>query len=229
MKIGILQAGHLAEEIAAKHGDYTALYSALLDGYGLTFETYSVVDNVFPESATSCDGWLITGSRHGAYEDHDWIAPLEQLVRDAYAARIPMVGLCFGHQIIAKALGGTVEKYKGGWSVGKTEYQVVGSDQTLSINAWHQDQVVAKPEGARVVAQTDFCKFAGLVYDTRVLSYQPHPEFGNDLFVDLVEIRGRGVVPDAIIDKAVEITKGDLSSGQVGNQLAEFLIENRVN
>jgi GMP synthase-like glutamine amidotransferase len=82
----------------------------------------------FPKDIHDCDGWLITGSRFGAYEDHPFIPPLEDFIRAAYAAHVPVVGICFGHQIIAQAMGGKVEKYAGGWSVGPTEYNF--GDQT---------------------------------------------------------------------------------------------------
>ncbi|MEM7198484.1 MAG: type 1 glutamine amidotransferase, partial [Pseudomonadota bacterium] len=70
MKIGILQTGHPADEIKAALGDYTDSFALILEGHGFTFETYMVVDGVFPDSPNACDGWLITGSKHGAYEDH---------------------------------------------------------------------------------------------------------------------------------------------------------------
>ena len=101
MQIGILQTGLAPEMLAPKMGDYPDMFARLLDGNGFTFRTYRVVEGEFPASVTDCDGWLITGSRHGVYEDHPWIAPLEQFIRDAYAAHVPMVGICFGHQIVA--------------------------------------------------------------------------------------------------------------------------------
>ncbi len=145
MQIGILQTGHAPDALIAQTGDYPAMFARLLDGHGLTFRTWAVVDGEFPESIHDAEGWLITGSRHGAYEDHPWIPPLEDFIRDGYAARVPLVGICFGHQIIAQALGGKVEKYPGGWSVGPTDYDF--GDETLTLNAWHQDQVVEKPRG----------------------------------------------------------------------------------
>ena len=99
-------------------GDYDALFRDLLAGHGFDFVTFAVLDGEFPASVEDADAWLITGSRHGVYEDHDWIPPLEALIRKIDARRLPLVGVCFGHQIIAQALGGKVEKFKGGWSVG---------------------------------------------------------------------------------------------------------------
>ena len=109
MKIGILQTGHAPDELLHDRGDYDAHFARLLDGNGFTFRTYNVVDMDFPGSIHDCDGWLITGSKHGAYEDHPFIPPLEALIREVYNTDLPLVGICFGHQIIAQALGGTVE------------------------------------------------------------------------------------------------------------------------
>ncbi len=110
MQIGILQTGMAPDVLAPTMGDYPGMFARLLDGNGFSFRTYAVVKGEFPASATDCDGWLITGSRHGVYEDHPWIPPLEQLIRDAFASHVPVVGICFGHQIVAQAMGGKVEK-----------------------------------------------------------------------------------------------------------------------
>ena len=78
----------------------------------------------FPTSVSSCDGWIVTGSAFGAYEDHAFIPPLEDFIRANYKADVPMAGICFGHQIMAQALGGKVEKFSGGWGVGYTNYEM---------------------------------------------------------------------------------------------------------
>jgi len=128
MKIGILQTGHSPAELLGDLGNYGQLFVKLLDGQGFTFEIFDVLNMQFPDGPTDCDGWLITGSRHGAYEDLPFIPPLEDLIRAVYATDRPLVGICFGHQIIAQALGGTVEKFAGGWAVGRQTYDWNGEE-----------------------------------------------------------------------------------------------------
>ncbi|MGI9493741.1 MAG: type 1 glutamine amidotransferase, partial [Geminicoccaceae bacterium] len=174
MKIGILQTGKVPDELQAEHGDYPDMFARWLADPAFTFETYPVVDKVFPDSPDACDAWLITGSKHGAYEDHDWIPPLEKLIRQASAAGIPVVGICFGHQIMAQALGGKVEKFSGGWSVGVEDYAIEGIGDNVLINAWHQDQVVDLPGTASVVGSSPICRYAALRYGDHGFSIQPH-------------------------------------------------------
>ena len=139
MKIGILETGYRPEETIEEHGSYAHAFERLLDGFRLTFENRAALEGELPESVLSADGWLITGSKHGAYDDLPWIKPLEQFIVEAYRDAIPMVGVCFGHQIIAQALGGRVEKFDGGWSVGRVEYRLDGIGDRVPLFAWHQD------------------------------------------------------------------------------------------
>ncbi|MCF2904440.1 type 1 glutamine amidotransferase [Octadecabacter sp. CECT 8868] len=220
MKIGILQTGHSPDELRDVLGDYSNLFERLLDGQGFDFETFNIVDGVFPEGVDVCGGWLITGSKHGAYEDHPWIPPLETLIRDIYEAGRPLVGICFGHQIIAQALGGKVEKFKDGWAVGHQTYDWQG--EQVSLNAWHQDQVTRLPDGARPIASNSFCENAALVYGDKAFTVQAHPEFGSDVIEGLIRTRG-GAVPPELIAQAQERLNADVENARLAAQIGAFL------
>ncbi|MEL6464036.1 MAG: type 1 glutamine amidotransferase [Pseudomonadota bacterium] len=221
MKIGILQTGHAPNEVLGSMGDYDAMFARLLDGHGFDFATYNVVDMEFPEGPLASDGWLVTGSKHGAYEKHPFIPPLEDLIRDIHASGRPMIGVCFGHQIIAQALGGKVVKFEGGWSIGRREYTYKG--ETLAVNAWHQDQVVERPSGAKVIGSNAFCENAALVYGDRIWTIQPHPEFGSDMIEALAIHRAPGVVPKDLIEQARAQLDAPTERHKIADEMATFL------
>ena len=224
MKIGILQTGMVPEQLSQKHGEYPAMFERFLSNYGFEFEAYAVVSGDFPASIKACDGWLITGSRHGAYENHPWIPKLEALIREIHAAELPLVGVCFGHQIIAQALGGKVEKFGGLWGVGHNEYH--HPDGTSSrLLAMHQDQVVELPPGATVTATSDFCKYAGLSYKGKTISIQPHPEFTPEFMTDLIDQRKGTVIPMDAAEKALETLDQDNDSHRFAVMIADFFLK----
>ena len=226
MRIGILQTGLAPEALAPEMGDYPDMFARLLDGHGFTFRTWKVVEGELPASVTEADGWLITGSRHGVYEDHPWIPPLEAFIRDAFAARVPVVGICFGHQIVAQAMGGKVERFDGGWAVGATEYDFGG--ETLRLNAWHRDQVVTAPPGAKVIATNDFCTNAALLYDDRALTVQAHPEFRPEFVDGLMRTRGKGLVPDEVMAEAAAELDLPIQDKTMAGRIAAFFKEPRA-
>ncbi|NJM83250.1 MAG: type 1 glutamine amidotransferase [Tabrizicola sp.] len=226
MQIGILQTGTSPDALKDDLGDYPDMFEKLLAGRGLTFRRYRVETMDFPASVTDCDGWLITGSRHGAYEDHAFIPPLEEFVRKAYAAHVPVVGICFGHQIIAQAMGGKVERHPGGWSVGATDYDFGG--QKITLNAWHRDQVKKAPEGAEVVATNEFCENAALLYDDRMFTVQAHPEFRPEFVDGLMRTRGPGLVPEDLMAKARDRLTDPLHDQTMADRIATFLLDHQT-
>lgn len=227
-RLGILQAGRAPEEIIDEYPDYNQLFVDLLGESTFDYQSWAVLDNEFPGSINDADAWLITGSRFGAYEDHAWIPPLEQLIRDIQAKGDPLIGICFGHQIIAQALGGKVVKFDGGWSVGRAEYDldpVIFANQTQPVSAlmaFHQDQVVELPDGAKTVGSSDFCQYAALAYGSTILTIQPHPEFNQSFVGALVEAR-KDLLPEDIVDTAIQTLTQPIANDGIAQTFRTFL------
>ncbi len=230
-RLGILQAGRSPDALLDRYPDYNRMFVELLGEGAFEYLHWPVLDGVFPNSIDDADAWLITGSRFGAYEDHDWIPPLEAFIREIYASGKPMVGICFGHQVIAQALGGKVEKFSGGWSVGRVEYDLdksvfgplasVSNDST-ALMAFHQDQVIEPPADAKNVGSSDFCKHAALLYGNRMLTIQPHPEFDKHFVQGLLETRGE-LLPTDVKTRAAATLEQPIAQGQIAETLRQFL------
>lgn len=192
MRIGILQCGDAPPELVADHGGYGAMVSRLVDGVG-TPRVFDVTRGEYPAQAEAHDAYLITGSPAGVYEDHHWIAPLAGFLRVA-RGRTKMVGICFGHQMLAQTFGGTVRKSAKGWGIGVHSYAVVerawwmDGDAPVAIPVSHQDQVEIAPPDAKVVLRSAFTPYAGLDYGDAI-SFQCHPEFGAAFGTALIETR----------------------------------------
>ena len=226
LKIAVLQTGRAPDELKAEHGDYDAMCKALLGLTPAEAETFAILDHEFPHDPASFDLLLITGSRHGVYEDHAWIAPLEDLIRTAYGRGQKMIGICFGHQIIAQALGGRVEKSDKGLGVGLMDYDLErsdGSQTPVSLCAWHQDQIIEPPQGARTIAHSSFCEFAGLRYADRAITFQAHPEFSRAYVRDLIAQRTPSMLDRDLSRKALQSLERAAHTDIIRLELAAFL------
>lgn len=211
MNIGIIECGLMPEPLRDRHGSYPAMFAEQLQPLlpEANFETLSVVQGEALSDPAACDAWLLTGSRHGVYDDLPWIATLKDFIRDAARAKRPMVGVCFGHQIIAEALGGKVEKAAAGWRIGMEHYStnLSGADRTVAMPAFHQDQIVVQPPETEVVASSEACAYAGLRYTSApILSVQFHPEFSRAYLADLIDVMAQqaakpGLPPQAATDE----------------------------
>lgn len=226
IRIAILETGAPPPALAAVHGDYPAMFRALL-GEGFAFETFDVRAGQAPDP-DAFDAAILTGSAAGVYESDPWIADLLDWIRAA-KGRTRLVGICFGHQAMAQALGGRVEKSDRGWGVGLHRYDVVSAEPwmvpaaaTVAIPASHQDQVVDKPAGARVILKSDFTPLAGLAWDDDAISLQAHPEFTPAFATGLTAGRHDRIDP-ALVERAVDSLKAADDRATVGGWIARFV------
>ncbi len=172
----------LPDVVAAAHGTYLSVFESFLGGHDIV--DIAVHEGRSPGSLSDCDGWVLSGSPASTYDDLGWIPMAEEIVRDLITEERPTFGICFGHQLMAQALGGRVERAGVGWGAGVHRYdliapirQIPDPPSQLQLLAMHQDQVVDVPSGGVVWATSTFCPNAGISYGERAWSMQPHPEF----------------------------------------------------
>lgn len=186
MKIGILEAEQLKPEIQQEFGSYGDMTRRLLTSVDSTvsFDVWPVINGHYPADINACDAYLITGSKASAYEDSPWIKQLEAYIQQLAERRKKLIGICFGHQLIAQALGGRVEKSSKGWGVGVMASDVINRQpwmqpfqKQFSLLVSHQDQVIELPTAAARIAGSDFCEYSSYQIGDHVLSFQGHPEF----------------------------------------------------
>ncbi|TYL46481.1 glutamine amidotransferase-related protein [Marinomonas sp. IMCC 4694] len=232
MKIGILAAGITPDVLRSEYPTYAEMFAQQLSALesSLSFDIFDVRLGEFPASTDVCDGWLITGSKSDAYGDDEWILQLCEFIREVDAKGQVLVGICFGHQVIARALGGRVEKFTGGWGVGVHHYQVIDSvDISLDRNdmafcAFHQDQVVEKPEKMTTFLTSDFCQYAGLIYQDRILTFQGHPEFSKAYESELIDMYdGKTLTTEEAIKARASVVRENIDNDQLMAWIGRFL------
>lgn len=229
-RLGLVQCGYIPPALVPTHGDYPEAFNALFAPHDLDLVTYEVQRGPLPDHR-SCDGWLISGSANSAYEPLEWITRLEHFLRGLIEAEAPTVAVCFGHQVLAQAMGGRVAKAEPGWGVGAHDYELVGPPPAwldpvprgpVRLIASHQDQVVELPDDAVLLARTDHCPVAAYSLGPRMLAIQPHPEFTTDLSGELIELR-RERIGAAVADAAEASLREPLDQATVAAWMVAFL------
>ncbi len=227
--IGILKTGNPPPDIASQWPTYPDMVRSML-GDGYLFQEFDIEAGELPPPATAVDGFVITGSPAGVYDDLPWIAPFRAWLTGV-DPQTPVVGICFGHQIMAEAFGGKVVKSHKGWGGGLHRYEVssvepwMDSAEPFAIAVAHQDQVVELPPNATVIASNDFCPIAGIAYrDRAAITFQCHPEFPIPFAEALVERRRRlGTVTPEQADAARETLARPADRDRVARWIRAFL------
>ncbi len=231
MHIGILKTDSVRPELVEEFGEYPDMFASLLSEAGpdLRFTTYEVEEGELPASVDEVDAWLITGSKSSVYEDKAWITNLMGFVRDVHAAEKKLVGICFGHQLVAHALGGRTEKSEKGWGVGahpatfsSTPAWHDGESEEFNILVSHQDQVVVPAPGTEVLAGSDFCEFAVCQLGDHILTFQGHPEFVKPYSEGLMNIR-RETIGEAIYEAGMASLEQELDRERAARWIVNFL------
>lgn len=188
-QVGLLLCDRLDPDVVAQVGDYTDLFPRAFAPAGVDLRTYDLTAGEFPDDLDAHRGWVISGSRRSVDElDEPWIRELQDLTRELVVSGRRTFGICFGHQMVAQALGGRVERAQVGWGVGVRSFRVVDpapsmDDDTAdySMLMSHRDQVVELPDGAELVATSDYCPVAAYRMGDTVLCVQGHPEWTAEL------------------------------------------------
>ncbi len=226
MTIGILETGRPPMDLRPRWGTYDGMVRTMLGGHR-DYRSYDVRHGELPTRPDECAAYVITGSPASVYDDLPWIPPLLDFIRAA-RGRAKLVGICFGHQAMAKAFGGEVTRSPKGWGIGLHRYEIIepppGMREPigLAIPASHQDQVVSLPPGARVTAASAFTPYAGLAYDDDTVSVQAHPEFTPAFAAALIE-RLRDLYGAAAADEALLSLLQPDDCGRAGRWLQDFI------
>ncbi len=232
MKIGILKTDAVRPEWVGRFGEYPDMFEQLLlaEDPSLEFQQWDVEQGEIPGDLEAVDGFIITGSKSSVYDDKPWIRDLEALVRDLNDGHHKLIGICFGHQVIAKALGGIVDKSPKGWGCGIQRYQL--SDKALeadaaggelSLIASHQDQVMKAPAGAIVIAGSDHCNIAGFRVGSHILTFQGHPEFIPDYSREIMHFRREMIGESQVVAGLASLESEEHQGARVARWMLDFL------
>ncbi len=212
MRAAILQCDDILEKFQPRFGHYPKMIEHMFDGVNpsISFDTFDCQQSQFPDDINKYDFYLTTGSRASVYENLEWIHQLINFIQELDRQKKKLIGICFGHQLMAMACGGKVEKSKNGWGIGVAENRVIAHPAwmkekpgEIKILTSHQDQIIDLPDDTLVIAESDFCPFFIVQWGNHFLSIQGHPEWNADYSRTLINNR-RAIIPADRIKTGLE-------------------------
>lgn len=229
--LGLLESDVLYPDLIDEYTSYGSMVRKALSKLDkhLKFRHYHIQQGEFPQDLNECDAYLITGSKTGVYDNEPWLAPLAEWITQAYAQKVRLIGICFGHQMLAHSLGGHAQCSNKGWGVGNHMTNIEHRPIWLNddSNAYqliysHKDQVEQLPPKGKVLARSDFCEYAAWFIGDQILSFQGHPEFTPEYFRRLLE-RRRDDVGNETLDQALESIDQPNDSDKILRWMIEFI------
>ncbi|WP_313740585.1 amidotransferase [Pseudomonas sp.] len=228
LRICILETDVLRPELAAQYQGYGRMFEQLFERQttAAQFRVFNVMNGHYPDDSETFDAYLVTGSKADSFADDPWITTLKAYLLKLYARGEKLLGVCFGHQLLALTLGGKAERANQGWGVGTHRYRLAAhapwmdaetTELTLLIS--HQDQVTELPKGATLIASSDFCPNAAYCIGDQVLCFQGHPEFVNDYSRALLDARQEHL-GDEVYARAV----ASLATAHQGDLVGEWML-----
>jgi GMP synthase-like glutamine amidotransferase len=235
LRMGLLVCDHVLPEFRGVAGDYPDMFDRLFDRYpGIELVAYDLSSGQFPISLDECDAWLTTGSKRSVYEDEPWIVDFAELVRRIASEDRPFVGICFGHQMIAHALGGAVRRSERGWGVGVKVVDVfgeepwmVGDAESYAVLNSHADQVTEIPPNAAVLGGNDHCPISLMRVGDRMLGIQGHPEFVAEYSATLMQARRGKLIPEEVVDAGLATLDIPADSERLADWIVGFVLSAR--
>jgi len=212
MKVAILQCDEVLAKFQSQFGDYSDMIQHMFDVLDDTFEfkIFNVQQGMYPQDIDIYDFYITTGSKVGVYDNKPWIQQFIEFVRLLDRKKKKLIGICFGHQIIAEAFRTPVEKTEKGWGIGVAVNRIVAHPDWMSthksdlnIIVSHQDQVITLPKEALVIAESDFCPYFMVQWNRHFLSIQGHPEFSADYSRAMMNER-KAIIPPQRIEAGLE-------------------------
>lgn len=200
MRAIVLRTGDAVAPVAARRGEFFSwIVREVSDAWAGEWEEVDVRGDTSLPDPKGAAAFIITGSSSSVTERAPWMLRLEAFVRQAVEAETPLFGICFGHQIVAQALGGHVARNPRGREIGTQHVRVtphaVGHPlfarlgSAFVANHTHVDSVVRLPDGARLLAETDIEPHAAFALGAHVTCVQFHPEFDGDTMRGYIEAR----------------------------------------
>jgi len=232
MKLGILDA--VPDEFYRDESVIrdTQRFIMLLESVGFQWEmvSYHVAIGEFPTSTAACDAYLITGSPASVYDNLPWIEQLKGFIRQLHAEKRRLVGICFGHQVIAEALGGKVIKSPRGWMAGMWRFDLLEQpdwmpDPLPEVKIYHlnQDQVLDLPPDAVHAGQSAMCPNTMYFIGDHILGIQGHPELPLDALQGYID-QLSDVLTAPVVEQATRsFNEGAPDSLLVGHWIRQFI------